>query len=331
MMGADPPAEIVGLAEERSRARAARDWAHADELRARIEAAGWRIEDAGTAFALLPARPPDLVEDGRTWHGSADTVPPRDPATGTASVSVVIICDERLGPPDPVLLGALAQPSAGTEVVVVAPRGLDVTGPFHELVGTAVPFRAGEAVVAALRRCVAPLVIVVAPDRHVEGDLPGAVAGALADPAIAIVGSEGLVSHDLRRYHPAPPGEVTAVRSGCFAFRRAEALVPGTLDSHLHLPDSLAAWASLALRDRGPDEPPRKAMALALPVSRARSAADLPDDHARLAKRDAYRIAARFARRSWLAHPEDGRLPHDGPDRDDEDDDPDEREDTGQA
>ena len=51
------PDEILTLAHERARARAARDWAEADRLRAAIEAAGWKIADRGTDFALTPATP----------------------------------------------------------------------------------------------------------------------------------------------------------------------------------------------------------------------------------------------------------------------------------
>ena len=39
------PAEIVALANERATAKAARDWARADELRAQIDAAGWTVVD----------------------------------------------------------------------------------------------------------------------------------------------------------------------------------------------------------------------------------------------------------------------------------------------
>jgi cysteinyl-tRNA synthetase len=55
--GADaptPPAEVVALANERRAARAARDYARADELRDRVAALGWTIRDVGDGFELLP-------------------------------------------------------------------------------------------------------------------------------------------------------------------------------------------------------------------------------------------------------------------------------------
>ena len=39
------PAEIVALAEKRTAAKAAKDWATADALRAEIDAAGWVLTD----------------------------------------------------------------------------------------------------------------------------------------------------------------------------------------------------------------------------------------------------------------------------------------------
>ena len=39
------PAEIVDLADARAAAKAAKDWARADEIRAQIDAAGWTVVD----------------------------------------------------------------------------------------------------------------------------------------------------------------------------------------------------------------------------------------------------------------------------------------------
>jgi len=50
----DAPAEVVELAERRRQARAARDFAEADRLRAEIEAAGWEARDIADGFQLVP-------------------------------------------------------------------------------------------------------------------------------------------------------------------------------------------------------------------------------------------------------------------------------------
>ncbi len=48
------PAEIDELARRRQEARAARDFAESDRLRAEIEAAGWEIRDDADAYRLVP-------------------------------------------------------------------------------------------------------------------------------------------------------------------------------------------------------------------------------------------------------------------------------------
>jgi cysteinyl-tRNA synthetase len=52
----EAPPELVDLAERREAARAARDFAEADRLRAQIAAAGWDVRDAADGFALVPRR-----------------------------------------------------------------------------------------------------------------------------------------------------------------------------------------------------------------------------------------------------------------------------------
>jgi cysteinyl-tRNA synthetase len=50
----EAPAEVIQLAEQRQRARAERDFAEADRLRAEIEAAGWEARDVESGFQLVP-------------------------------------------------------------------------------------------------------------------------------------------------------------------------------------------------------------------------------------------------------------------------------------
>ena len=51
---AGAPDEVVALATARQRTRAGGDFAHADELRAQIEAAGWAVRDTPSGFELAP-------------------------------------------------------------------------------------------------------------------------------------------------------------------------------------------------------------------------------------------------------------------------------------
>ena len=123
------PDEVERLAEERLRARLERDWARADELKHRIEAAGWRIVDAGAAYSLHLASTPDQIEDGRTLYGSLDSVPSRLAEPATSDLTVLVIAQPEGPSPDPALEALAANPAAGAQVVVVAPSSVGVSGP----------------------------------------------------------------------------------------------------------------------------------------------------------------------------------------------------------
>lgn len=332
MEGSSAPPEIVALAEERAAARAERDWSTADALKARIEAAGWGVVDEGAAYALSPSRRPDMVEHGRTIYGALESVPSRldEPAAGAASVVVV-------GGPDPALpdaaLHALSQHlPAATQVVVVVDRSIALDGPADEVVTTVEPFAPADALQAAIRRATGSIIIVLDPERVPGGDIVGPLVEALADPSVAVAGIEGLLSADLRHYAPVAVGDVTTLRSGCYAFRRQDAISRGPIDGRLHLRGSVAAWWGLLLRDQGADTEPRRALALDLPLADSVDEAELPADHARLARRDNYRIADRFAGHRWLAsrEPAAGRFVGDGAEQDRDHDDPHEAGHTGQ-
>src|ERR1044072_570818 len=69
------PDDVLSLAHARSAARAARDWAEADRIGAEIEAAGWKVVDRGTDFALQPAAPPTIEDGGVVRYGAWAAVP----------------------------------------------------------------------------------------------------------------------------------------------------------------------------------------------------------------------------------------------------------------
>ncbi len=317
------PEDIVTLADERSAARSARDWAGADELKARIEAAGWRIVDSGTAYSLAPARPPDLVEAGQTFYGAVDSVPSRLEEAATASATIMVIAETGGCPVDPALESLAAHRSAGRQVLVVADREAVIGGPADEIIRSLEPWSAGDALGAALRRATGEIIVVIEPELQVRGDIVGPLVDGLRDPAVAVIGTDGLVSVDLRRYQPAGTDGVTTVGSGCYAFRRGDLIAKGAVDARLQLRGSVAAWLGLLLRDEGADAPPRRAVVIELPVTRVGERAYLPDDHVRHARRDSYRIAECFRQRSWLAaeEPRQRRLVGEGPQGHEHDDD----------
>jgi hypothetical protein len=312
------PDDVLTAAHERSAARAARDWAVADRLRGAIEAAGWKVVDRGTDFALSPAVPPDVEADGAVRYGSSASVPSRldEPATGLATV-VVIATDH----PDDVrraLHGLGRHAPTGTSVVVVADgasdevaaalEGLTAGELPVELLRTSERLGHGAATNIGIRRAVGPVVILLDPSLEPTGDLVTPLVRALDDPAVAVAGGWGITSDDLRRFEDAPPGDVDAIEGYLQAFRRADAAERGPLDERFRFYRNLDIWWSLVLRDEGEGSAPRRALRLdGLPVQRHehRGWTSLPDEERdRLSKRNFYRIIDRFGwRRDLLTRP----------------------------
>ena len=114
------PDEVLTAAHARAAARAAGDWPEADRLRAEIEAAGWKIADRGTDFALTPAEPADVAEGDRVRYGASRSVPSRFDAPSTGPATVVLIATDWPADLHRTLAGLRASSPVGTSVVIVA-------------------------------------------------------------------------------------------------------------------------------------------------------------------------------------------------------------------
>src|SRR5689334_6998263 len=88
------PEAVLTAAHERAAARAARNWAEADRLRGEIEAAGWKVVDRGTDFALEPAAPATVEDGGLLRYGASVAVPSRLDEAPTGLATVVIVATD---------------------------------------------------------------------------------------------------------------------------------------------------------------------------------------------------------------------------------------------
>ncbi|MHB8397544.1 MAG: glycosyltransferase family protein [Candidatus Limnocylindrales bacterium] len=312
------PQAVIDLAHARRTARAAREWEQADALRAEIESAGWRVVDTGTDFALRPLRAADEIRDGILVHGSSAAVPTRldEPATMAATVIVVA---EGPGEPGPTR-AAWAPASAmadGIQVVLVetideqTDLGAGEATVASETVRIAATAGPGGIRNAGCRRALGSIVVVAAgavATEAMSADLVARIVAALADPGVAIVGSTGLWTPDLRRYatlDPPPTDAIAdapaAVTGAVVAFRRSDLRDRGPFDEGFRSAAWLDIWWSLVLRDRG-EGPPRRAVQIPSPEASVGFAGmSSLDDLLRQSKRDAYRLAERFAGRLNLA------------------------------
>jgi Glycosyl transferase family 2 len=310
------PDEVLDAAHARARAREERDWPEADRLRGEIEAAGWKIVDRGTDFALSPAAPPDLAEGTRVRYGASSSVPSRLQEAPVGSATMVLIATDWPGDVDRALAGLARHAPAGTSVVIVADapdetqadaldalEGRGSVGDLPvEVVWTSARLGHGAATNIGIRRASAPVVILLDPSVEPTGDLVTPLVGALEDPTVAVAGGWGIVSGDLRKFEDAPAGDVDAIEGYVQAFRRDDAARLGPLDERFRFYRNLDIWWSLVLRDgEGDGSAPRRAVAIdGLPATRHehRGWSSLPEaERDRQSKRNFYRIIDRFGSR----------------------------------
>jgi hypothetical protein len=318
------PDDVLTAAHERATAREARDWVEADRLREQIEAAGWRIADSGTDFALTPMAPPDVAEGDRIRYGSSRSVPSRldEPATGLATVVVVAtdwpedlartIAGLRLDSPEGTSVVIVAdspspEQAEALEAEALATAALDPLGSDGaralpvETIWTSERLGHAAAANIGLRRASGPIAILLDTSVEPTGDIVTPLVRALDDPGVAVAGGWGIVSADLRKFEDAPSGDVEAIEGYLQAFRRDDFAERGPLDERFRFYRNLDIWWSLVLRDEGEGSPPRRATSLdGLPVVRHahRGYTSLPDDERdRQSKRNFYRIIDRFGSR----------------------------------
>jgi hypothetical protein len=316
------PDEILGAAHARAAARAARDWAEADRLRGEIEAAGWRIVDRGTDFALSPGTAQDVPEAGRTRYGASANVPSRLDETPIGLATVVLLATDWPEDLSRAVSGLAEHAPEGTSIVVVADgpseeqaRALEVLeagggsgGLATDVVWTSERLGTAAALNAGVRRAEGPVAILLDTSIEPTGDFVTPLAALLDDPTVGVAGGWGIVSPDLRRFDEAPPGDVDAIEAYALAFRRVDFAERGPLDERFRFYRNLDIWWSLVLRDEGEGKAPRRAVALAdLPLAKHehRGFTSLPpEERDRQSKRNFYRIIDRFgSRRDLLIRP----------------------------
>lgn len=307
----EAPEDVVAAAEARATARAAKDWTMADRLRDEIEAAGWKVIDAGTSFRLEPAHPPDIEADGQTRYGRSEAVPSRlaEPPSGLASV--IVVATDHAANTLRAAAGILGGAPAETQLVVVGDgpstsvdAALDELEATAEVVRTSAPLGHAAALNVGLRRSTGPVVVVLDSSIEATGDFVTPLVAALDDPSVAVAGPFGIVSEDLRHFEEVATGDADAIEGYCMAFRRADAVAFGPLDEGFRFYRNFDIWWSFVLRDGGLGGPHRRAVVVeGLPLVRHehRGWAAMPEDEReRLSRRNFYRFLDSFREREDL-------------------------------
>ncbi|MFI5099090.1 MAG: hypothetical protein ACHQE5_01015 [Actinomycetes bacterium] len=263
---ATPPEVVLRLVRERAAARSARDFATADDLRGRIEAAGWRVEDVSGGI-----RPEGYVLTPAATFPAADRIddlrrPPGPAPARRATVGLLVD-----GWPEDVrrCSGALLEHHPPGGVVSAHDRG-DVDGAgmvLHEL-AAAHPGRveawhvAGRGVrpgwglsrTALLRLDPAPAHVVMDLSVVLDGDAVTPLLDMLdADPSVVAAGWQGVLvdtDDEWRSVRPAGPGEVDALLGYLFAVRTPAAMTAPPHPKAGFYRNADLEW-SLALREQG--------------------------------------------------------------------------------
>jgi cysteinyl-tRNA synthetase len=211
------PPEIRRLADARDLARRANDYTTADALRDRIREAGYDVVDTATGSSVRPHK-----DEERHPAGRIEDVPSLVDQPPTADVTVEWLVE---GWVEDVVRGIRSfhrhRGRLSVQHVVV-----EVSGTPHDWdrgvdVARVDPgFGWARARNAGLRRSRGRVVVVVDGSVEATGDALGPLVASLEDPSVGLTGPFGLVTRDLREFHPSPGPDVDAMQAYLMAFPR---------------------------------------------------------------------------------------------------------------
>jgi hypothetical protein len=311
MSDPDPPDDVRRLLAERAEARSARDWPRADELRDRIAALGWEVQDGPSGSTARPILPADAAETGYADPAHLTSLLDEPPSV-TASLQVV--AEDHPEDLSRALAGLAAhRPSVTWELVLVAnapsfdldaavPAGL-ATAPV--VLQTSERLGWADARTLGLRRSQGAVTVLLDTSLEPVGDFLAPLVGAFEDPSVGVAGGWGVTSGDGRQFADAPPGEVDAVEAYVLAVRREALRAVGGIDRRFRFYRNADLDFSFAIRDAGW----RAVRTEPLPLERHehRGWTSLPEgERDRLSKRNFYRFLDHWGnRRDLLLHPSD--------------------------
>lgn len=304
-MTAEAPGEVVSLAEQRARARAAKDFAAADDTRDRIAELGWSVVDEpGGGWRLEPATPA-APEEGtvRIRARDVDRVLDRPPSFDATLHWIVE------GWPEDVErgIGSFRSHAAGRSLqfVVADVTGEDATrwGEDVEVLSLEEGTGWGAARNAGLKRTLGRTVLVLDGSIEATGDVLGVLETTLADDGVGVCGPFGIVTEDLRQFDEAPgPGDCDAIEGYLMAMRREVLTGVGLFDEKFTWYRTADIEFSFRVKDRG-----LRAVVAPVPVAKHEHRMWFETDpatRAKWSKRNYYRFLEKFRGRYDLCvHP----------------------------
>jgi hypothetical protein len=237
------PEAVHELAGRRTAARQARDFATADELRDQIGQLGWLVADTEAGYELAPAAAPARTRtDARAYPVLATpaALPPAGPADGRVATIALLV----EGWPDDLrecVTALLAHASARVKISALDVGNRDGAGDVLQELADAHPGRIEARHVAAspgwsagrnalLRADPAPAHVIMETSTILTGDAISPLLAALTDDEVVAAGWRGAdPDPDLRGFHDAGPGPVTALLGYLLAVRAEAGRAAGGL------------------------------------------------------------------------------------------------------
>lgn len=311
MSPASVPDEVRRLLDERSEARAARDWQRADDLRDRIAAQGWEVQDGPRGSTARPLLPAEAVPTG---YADASALASLLDEPASVAASVQLVAEDHAGDLLRTLAGLAAHPPVGGwELMVVANAPTFEIDPILRaglpvepvVVRTSERLGWADARTLGMRRSLGEVTVLLDTSVEPTGDFLAPLLETFDDPGVGIAGGWGVTSGDGRSFDDAPPGEVDAVEGYCLAVRRAALRAVGGFDRRFRFYRNADLDFSFAVRDAGW----RAIRTPPLPLERHehRGWTSLPNaERDRLSKRNFYRFLEHWGdRMDLLLHPAD--------------------------
>jgi cysteinyl-tRNA synthetase len=242
----DPPPTVVALRDERAHARAARDYATADGLRAQLLAGGWQVRDGRAGTLVLPRAP----EDEFVVLSRSSDAPDHRAEADRYRLSVNLLAHNSRADLERCIASLLRHGGGpDMELVIVdngssddtlaylrglARRGLpgtrDGVAPALQVLFVDQEMGVAAGHNAGLRASRGRIIVLLDTSIELRGDVWPAIEAALSHPSIGVVGPYGLVTDDLREFHESGGPDVDAIEGYLLAFQRALLPEVGLLD-----------------------------------------------------------------------------------------------------
>ncbi len=255
---AQPPAEVVALAEQRAEARSAKDFARSDALRDEIAALGFVVTDTPAGYALAPRPPFDVV----TLDRLGDATFAADARCAVALLvdgwaDDVCTCVEALlrHTPDDVVVVALDLGNvdgAGLELHRLAQDHPTRVIDLHAASSMA---QAGwsSSLTALMQACAPDVIAVMDISTVLDGDALTPLLELLDDASVVAAGWRGVdvdLADNWRSFVDAGPGDVDALLGYLLVVRRAAALASPPHPKARFYRNADMEWC-LAMREAG--------------------------------------------------------------------------------